>query len=80
MKQKNIVKTYRNGKSVWQLECIIRLKTDIVGKTFLVTEQRAQYKDEKIIFWGSEKEAEKFYSDTVTVTIVNGVTMVAKAT
>lgn len=80
MNQKNIVRTYRNGKSVWQMDYIIRLKTDIVGKLFIVTEQRAQFKDEKIIFWGSEKDAEKFYGDTNTVTLVNGVPLVpAKA-
>lgn len=73
MKQKNIIKTYRNGKAVFQLECVIRLKSEIGGKTFLVTEQRAQFKDEKIIFWGKQKDAEKFYDETVSVTLVNGV-------
>lgn len=71
MKQKTIVRTYRNGKSVFQLELIIRLKTDIVGKKFIVSEQRAQYKDEKPIFIGKEKDAEKFYNDTTNVTIVS---------
>ncbi len=70
MKQKNVTKTYRNGKSVFTLELIIRLKTDVVGKIFLVTEQRAQFKDEKIIFWGKEEDAEKFYSATTSHTIV----------
>lgn len=71
MKQKTIVKTYRNGKSVFQMEYTIRLKPEIGNKKFTVTEQRATYKDEKIIFYGSEKDAEKFYSETVTVTITS---------
>jgi hypothetical protein len=73
MKQKNVTKTYRNGKAVFQMDYIVRIKPEIASKKFLVTEQRAQFKDEKIIFFGSETAAEKFYNDTTSVTLVNGV-------
>ncbi len=69
--QKNIVRTYRNGKSVFQMEFIIALKSNIEGTKFFVTERRAQFKDEKPIFVGSEKDAEKFYSGVTNANIVS---------
>jgi hypothetical protein len=69
MKQKSITKTYRNGKAVFQMEYVIRLKPNVAKTEFHVTEQRAQFKDEKIIFWGTEKKAEEFYANTVSVTL-----------
>jgi hypothetical protein len=72
LKQKRVTRTYRNGKSVFQLEFIIRLRADIGGTKFQVTEQRAQFFDEKIIFYGKKDDAESFYDDTVSVTILNG--------
>lgn len=69
MKDKNIVRTYRNGKSVYQQTYVIRLKQDVAKTKYLVTEQRATFKDEKIIFQGEQKAAEKFYTETVSVII-----------
>ncbi len=76
MKQKTIIRTYRNGKSVFQMDFIVRLKTNIAGTEHYVTEQRAQHKDEKIIFVGRGKdagtEADGFYGDVVTCTVLGG--------
>jgi hypothetical protein len=76
MKQKTVTRTYRNGKAVFQMDFIVRLGKNLVGSEFYVTEQRSQYKDEKIIFVGrgktAEKDADKFYTDTVTCTVLGG--------
>lgn len=71
MKQKSIVKTYRNGQSVFTLPCIILQNANIVGSEHYVREQRVGFKDDKIIFVGkTEKEAADFYSETTSSTSV----------
>lgn len=73
MKEKKVVRTYRNGKSVFQQEYVIRLCPNIAKTQWQVTERRALFKDEKVIFFGKEKDAEKFYTDVESVTLTDGV-------
>ena len=69
LKEKRITRTYRNGSNVFQLDLIIRVRTNIAGTKWQVTEQRANFKDEKMVFIGTEADAETVYNDTVSATI-----------
>lgn len=71
LKEKKINRTYRNGTNVYQLDLILRIRTNIAETKWLVTEQRAAFKDEKTVFAGSEVDAEKFFDESVS-TVVYG--------
>ena len=70
LKEKSVTRTYRNGTSVFQVEFVIRLRTNLAVTKWHVTEQRANLKDEKIVFVGKEADAESFYTKIVNSTVV----------
>lgn len=69
--EKSIVRIYRNGKSVHQMEFLINVKPTKKGDKFIVTERRHGFKDEKIIFSGEESAAKEFFENQDSSTVIN---------
>ena len=69
--EKTITRIYRNGKSVYQMEFVIKIATTKAGDKFLVTERRAAFRDEKIIFSGEAAAAQEFFKNTISTTVVD---------
>lgn len=67
--EKTVTHTYRSSQTAFNLSFILRIKTNIVGDKFCVTEQRSGFIYEGTMFWGSEQQCRDYFDERQNKTI-----------